>query len=80
MDIKITTKYILSVFLPFLLGGTILGAIFGGLGYFMSYWLKLFETTKQNEMVFWLFLALGVFAGAVSALQSLIAFLKLVFS
>ena len=45
-------KFIFFIFLPFLIGGTVLGCLFGGIGFFMSSWLNLFETEAQHEMVF----------------------------
>ena len=69
-------KYIISVFLPLLVGGIVIGSIFGVVGYYMSLWFELFEKQLQHEMVFWLFAGMGVFGGAVGAIQSLIVFLK----
>jgi len=69
-------QFILFIFLPFLIGGTTLGCLFGALGYFLSFWFGLFETVAQHEMVFWLFAGMGLFGGTVGAIQSLIVFLK----
>jgi len=69
-------KFVFFIFLPFLVGGSLLGCLFGVAGYFLSYWLDLFETNSQHEMVFWLFTGMGVVGGVTGAVQSLIVFLR----
>ena len=76
MNITILMKFAISIFLPFLIGGIIIGGTFGVIGYYTSMWLNMFENQAQYEMVFWLFLGMGGVAGAVGAIQSLIGFLK----
>ena len=69
-------KFLVFVFLPFVIGGTVLGGIFGGIGYYASSWLNIFETQEQLNLTFYLFLGLGFFAGMVGAIQSLIGFIR----
>ena len=76
MKMKGFSAVMITVVLPFLVGGAIIGAAFGGVGYYITNWFGLFERQIQHEMVFWLFLGMGVFAGTVGAVQSLIAFIR----
>ena len=75
MDKILLLKFLVFVCVPLVIGGTVLGAIFGGIGYYASGWLEIF-TTEQQKITFYLFLGLGFFAGVVGATQSLIVFVS----
>ena len=76
LSLTLIIKFMISVFIPFFIGGTAIGFFFGVVGYYLSLWLGLYETQTQHKMVFWMFMGMGIFAGTVAALQSLIVFIK----
>lgn len=52
MNMKEFSAFMITVFLPFLVGGTIIGAVFGGVGYYITIWFGLFERQMQHDIVF----------------------------
>ena len=69
-------EFFFLIFLPTLLIGAFLGLFFGGVGYYGSVMLDLYETEEQDRLVFWVFFAMGVSAGIYYAGSSLLDFIK----
>lgn len=76
MNAWVIIKFVVLYFMPLVLGGAVIGIVFGGIGYFMSHALDLYETERQTKLVFWVFVSFGVFGGIAMAFQALFAFLK----
>lgn len=68
--------FLALVFFPYLLLGITVGLFFGAVGYYGSIWMSIHETQRQNELVFWLFAAMGLLGGLYYSLYSLLAYIK----
>jgi len=71
-----SAKWITFEMLAYFISGSLLGLIFGVIGYYGSILFELFPRPEQHDMVFWLFLVMGVFGGTIEAVRSLIKFVR----
>ncbi|WP_089140428.1 hypothetical protein [Vibrio rumoiensis] len=63
-----------TIYFPFLFGSVLIGWVVGYGGQKLALILGLHQTNQQNEMVFWVFLAIGAVIGVIGSTMSLIEF------
>lgn len=68
--------FAVTIYLPFFICSIVIGAAVGYVAQRFALFLEIHPTDRQNEMVFWAFLAIGVITGFIGSSIALIEFVK----